>query len=183
MGAGYWNLIAESVGGDVETFLRQFASITSGYQQKYFKRRLECLEKVRVVPMNRLFDGWTIDHLRRFGDFRKKECYSNALHTAELLEHIDEVSLMGKVVKKPEVKYVEGYLLTLGLPIDHAFNKIGDWYFDVTMDLLHDRVEEDCYWKIGEWSYREALKLMCETGYYGGVFDTLFRKSCDEDVE
>lgn len=160
-------MIAESVDGDVAAFLRQFASITSGYQQKYFKRRLECLEKVRVVPMSELFDKWTVDHLRRFGGYRKKECYSNALHTAELLDRIDEVTLMGKTVRNPEVRYVEGYLLTLGLPIDHAFNKIGDWYFDVTMDLLHGRVDGDSYWTVGEWGYSEALRIMGDNGYYG----------------
>ena len=51
------------------------------------------------------------------------------------------------------------------------------------MDLLHGRVDGDSYWTVGEWGYSEALRIMGDNGYYGGVFDTLFRKSCDEDVE
>lgn len=85
-------------------------------------------------------------------------------------------------MENPEVKYVEGYMTVIGIPIDHAFNKIGDYYFDVTVDFLLDSKDKGDYNVIGEWDYREALSIMAEEGYYGGVFDTLFKNSYKENV-
>lgn len=178
----YIEFITESDDHSTANMLKNFARLSSGYQKEYFERKLSCLRQIEVHSVYDLFESDVIDRLRKYGRFQKKECYSNSLHAANILESIGKLSVNGQVMENPEVKYVEGYMTVIGIPIDHAFNKIGDYYFDVTVDFLLDSKDKGDYSVIGEWDYREALSIMAEEGYYGGVFDTLFKNSYKENV-
>ena len=86
------------------------------------KAKLNALTEVEVVPLSELFDKKTITEIKKRVRPVPKECYSNSFHTAEFLSEFD-------------VEYCEGYIVFMGIPIEHAFNKIGDKYFDVTQEL------------------------------------------------
>lgn len=182
----YIEFITESSSNSIVDMLRFFAEQSSGYQRDYFNKKLESVKHVKCTSVYELFDASTINILKRNGRFKKKECYSNALHTAQILESFDEITLNidGKTYGLEDIKYVEGYMTLYGsFPIDHAFNKIGDYYFDVTAELVLKDISFDDYYSIGEWNSDEALRIMAKTGYYGGVFDTIFRNSIKEDVK
>lgn len=178
----YKEYISETSDNSVADMLQQFVTLTSGYQKEYYKKRLDCLNRVPMHSVHELFDKETADLLKRLGRFKKKECYANALHASEIIQSMGEVYILGEKVENPEVKYVEGYVLVFGIPIDHAFNRIGDHWFDVTMDFALGDKEVSPHYSVGEWNYAEALRMMCEEGFYGGLFDKVFRDTYKQNV-
>ena len=178
----YIEFITENEDHSVVNMLKQFAKLSSGYQRDYFNHKLECLKRVEISSVRDLFDPKTVERLDAIGKFKKKECYANALHAAQILNNMDNVTFLGENVGSVEVEYVEGYMCYGVIPIEHAFNKVGDYYFDVTREFLFDTTNEE-YFKVGEWTFDEALDIMEESGYYGGVFDTVFRNSYKEKLK
>ena len=70
--------------------------------------------------------------------------------------------------------YCEGYTSYMGIPIEHAFNKVGDKYIDITSELvLKKDVTDDEYVLLGEFTKEDVYKVTNETGYYGGVYNKL----------
>lgn len=63
----------------------------------------------------------------------KKECYNNSWRYIQ--DHYNE-----------KAKYILGYLLYMGVPIEHAWVKVGTEHFDVTLDPKND----DEYWQVCE---------------------------------
>lgn len=79
----------------------------------------------------------------------------------------------------PDVQYVEGKVqLECGIGIEHAFNRRGDRYFDITWELaLHNSVKGVPYLSIGEYTATQVSEVAVETGCYGGVFNNLYIKT------
>lgn len=96
---------------------------------------------------------------------KKKMCYRNS-HLLTLLF-------------PDKVKYVEGRFSCsfIGLPIDHAFNRVGDKYVDVTVELaLKEDVTEHEYIEFAEYDSEQIDSAAYETGYYGEYYKFYWMK-------
>ena len=89
-------------------------------QRKYFADTIDVAKRVEVVPAADVFDEREIELIRRTVRPAVKECYKNA-HLLTLLF-------------PDRVRYVEGKTHTV-IPIDHAFNRVGDKYIDITFEF------------------------------------------------
>lgn len=90
-------------------------------QHKYFSDTIDVAKRVEVVPVSEVFNEREIELIRRVVRPEKQACYKNA-HLLTLLF--------------PErVRYCEGKTLAI-IPIDHAFNKVGDKYVDITFEMV-----------------------------------------------
>lgn len=76
----------------------------------------------------------------------------------------------------PDVLYCEGKVTCFGsLSIDHAWNKVGDKYVDITLELaLQQDVTEEQYMVLGEYDEKTINKVAQQTGYYGQIFQALY---------
>lgn len=144
----------------------------SGIQQELAKKKLDSLKAVSCVPLTEAVGEDAAKKTIERVKIAKKECYANALHTAECLRSLD-------------VKYCEGWMMLYGIPIEHAFNKVGDTYFDVTAEIaLGDDVTKTEYYVIGEWDPDTALQIMASGDQcYGEVFNKQFFKSHTEKIK
>ncbi|QIR16496.1 hypothetical protein [Shewanella aestuarii] len=87
------------------------------------------LKQVTLEPC----PDWMIEACAEF----KKDayCHFNTMHLQDVI-----VNLLPKE-QSQQVKYVIGYVLR-GVPIEHAFLKIGDKYFDPTIDVSETQDDE-----------------------------------------
>lgn len=144
--------------------LKLIASVTDGYQRDYYE---QMLKDARIVKCSSVYDVFNEDEIARIKKLvrpKKKECYANAYHLTSC--------------GIPNVLYCEGYMSLKGLPIEHAFNKVGDKYVDITAELaLGEDVDGNEYVLLGEYDGDTALQTMAEDGYYGGVYNKMFLKN------
>lgn len=64
------------------------------------------------------------------------------------------------------------------IPIDHAFNKVGDAYIDITFEFaLHENPSIYEYVTFGEYDAKTIRKAALETGYYGEIYKWLYYQS------
>lgn len=156
-----------------ETMVRSLVEITSGRQKEMYSAMLKDLRPVKCVPLGEVFTPEEIRTIRNTVRPKMKECYSNAYHFASRLD-----GAFGK-----PILYCEGYMDTFGLPVEHAFNKVGDLYVDITAELvLGDDVAKSEYSLIGEWDDRTALRAMALDGCYGCVYQKLYMKSHQDGI-
>ena len=116
-------------------------------QKEYYDDLLENLQEVKCVSIHDIFTEDEIIKISRRCNIESKGCYKNAFKVAELFQDKD-------------IKYCEGFYGFNNFFIDHAFNKIGDKYFDITMELLHnDNVSEHFYATYGEFSIYDCYNV------------------------
>lgn len=97
---------------------------------------------------------------------QKNECYKNAT----LLSLADK-----------SFKYVEGRVSAMAFPIDHAFNVIDGHYVDITLEyVLGKDVTSDSYIVIGEYEQHELMRATLENGFYGGVYDFMYKERINQ---
>lgn len=137
--------------------LKSFASICSGKQKEWYEKMLADARVVKVSPLSDIFTPDEIEIIKKVVRPQKKQCYKNAILTATLLT-------------KKGVKYCEGKCTCCGIGLDHAFNKIGDRYFDVTAELALGKLDAQEYMVLGEYSPKEVLQVIEKQGYYGDVY-------------
>lgn len=91
---------------------------------------------------------------------KQKECYRNAHLLCEAF---------------PErIMYCEGKV-NVPIPIDHAFNKVGDAYIDITFEFaLNENPSIYEYVTFGEYDAKTIRKAVLKTGYYGEVYRLLY---------
>ena len=135
----------------------------SGSQREFYDAMLKDARCVTCTPLKELFTPREIALIRSSIRPQKKECYRNA--------HLMALYF-------PDVEYVEGKVqLDCGLGIEHAFNRRGDRYFDITWELvLHNSVEGVPYLSIGEYTATQINEIAIENGYYGDIFRHLYIK-------
>ena len=81
------------------------------------------------------------------------------------------------------ILYCEGFMSTFGIPIEHAFNKVGDVYVDITKELaLKESPSDTEYIVLGEYNSIDALQAMAVEGYYGNVYRQMFIDSHKKEV-
>lgn len=140
------------------------AKCCTGTQKKYYQQVLDSAKEIDVVLLNEVFTKEEIRDIKRYARPEKKMCYKNATLLMQLFPD--------------KVKYVEGRVSVCGLGIDHAFNKVGDKYIDVTFELcLREDVRCHDYISIGEYDIDTVAKVIVETKQYGNVFKSLLLKS------
>ena len=61
--------------------------------------------------------------------------------------------------------------------IEHAWNKVGDKYVDITMELVLDRdPTKEEYMALGEYEQETVVSICSEVGFYGSVYLILYNK-------
>ena len=147
------------------TDIEAFASLASGNQKEYFRGLLNAAKPVEVVSIKDVFTKEEIKMIKRLVSPKKKMCYRNS-HLLTLLF-------------PDKAKYVEGRFSCsfIGLPIDHAFNRVGDKYVDVTVELaLKEDVTEHEYIEFAEYDAEQIESAAYETGYYGEIYKFYWMK-------
>lgn len=104
-----------------------------------------------------------MDYIRNVIKPKPKECYRNAYLLCEAF---------------PErILYCEGRT-NVPIPIDHAFNKVGDAYIDITFEFaLNENPSIYEYVTFGEYDANTIRKAVLETGYYGEIYKWLYYQS------
>lgn len=125
-------------------------------QRKYFADTIDVAKRVEVVPAADVFNEREIELIRRVVRPEVKGCYRNA-HLLTLLF-------------PDRVRYVEGKTHTV-IPIDHAFNRVGDKYIDITFEfaLELDPTQYE-YVAFGEYPAGVIEEITNQTGYYGDIY-------------
>lgn len=130
-------------------------------QDAFHKHSLLCAVSVKVTPMSEVFTEKELLRIKKLNP-KVKQCYKNSLDLARLFPG--------------RVQYVEGKTLVCGVPIDHAFNKVGDKYVDVTLDLvLNDNVRSKEYVSLLEVPYEEVVRLNSLSSFLGDCFVSKYK--------
>lgn len=125
-------------------------------QLLFYKRSLEDARDVKVVPLSEVLSQQQIERIKTIINPQPKECYRNATLLSQYLN----------------CAYVEGKTLVGGIfGAEHAFNRIGDKYVDITLELaLGKDVTKEEYITQGEWSAEECIDISVSRGVYGGLY-------------
>lgn len=143
--------------------IEAFAALTSGRQQEYYLDLLSIVKPVEVVSIKDVFTKDEIKEIKRFVRPKVKMCYKNSHYLTCLFPD--------------KVRYVEGRFSRYGLPIDHAFNRVGDKYVDITVELaLKEDVSESEYIAYAEYDQEQMVEAAVATGYYGDYYNYYWLK-------
>jgi len=73
------------------------------------------------------------------------------------------------------VQYCEGKVLAF-FPIEHAFNRVGDKYVDITFEFALNDTEllQHEYVVFGEYDLQTINRVTKETGYYGDIYRNVY---------
>lgn len=117
------------------------------------------LKPCNVVSVKELFTEEQIKIMKTLVE--PKQCFKNAYQIAEILRHPDS-----------RIQYVEGRALAAGfLPIEHAWNKVGDKYFDATFELaLGYDVTQESYALLQEYKVSKVREVLLQRKYYGEIY-------------
>ena len=117
------------------------------------------LKPCDVVSVRELFTEEQIRIMKTLVE--PKQCFKNAFSIADILRHTDS-----------RIQYVEGRVLVANfLPIEHAWNKVGDKYFDATFELaLGYDVTKESYAMLQEYKVSKVREVLLERKYYGEIY-------------
>lgn len=150
--------------------LCQITEIMSGNQREYYERMLSDATPVRIAPLSEVFDEETIKLIKTQIRPESKLCFKNATMLCTLFPD--------------RVKYVEGRFTVCGLfSTEHAWNKVGDKYIDITMEIALERnPAEEEYIALGEYDESEILPYLFESKVYGGIYEQKFLENYGKDL-
>lgn len=132
-------------------------------QRKYFQCLLKSAKPVQIVRAADILEDFELEYIKHVLKPKPKECYKNS-HL--LCEAFPERFL-----------YCEGRV-NVPIPIDHAFNKVGDVYIDITFEFaLHEDPTIYEYVTFGEYDAETIQISSLATGYYGDVYRYLYYKA------
>lgn len=142
--------------------LRMFATLTKGSKQcKHYKNLIRDAREVKVVSYKDVLTKEQIEWVENVMKPKRGECYKNAT----LLAH------------KFNLEYVEGQSYNV-IPIDHAFNRVGDKYIDVTYEFaLKEDVTKNEYITFGIYDIGKVIDICLKTGVYGGIYEYYEREN------
>ena len=120
---------------------------------------------LEFAVMGQMYDvlNYELEYIQHVIKPRPKQCYRNSHLLCEAF---------------PErILYCEGKT-NVPIPIDHAFNKVGDAYIDITFEFaLHENPSIYEYVTFGEYDAKTIRKAVLETGYYGEIYKWLYYQS------
>lgn len=150
--------------------LRQLAEIMDGKAKKYYESMIADATPVRITPLSEVFNEYEIDMIKRVIKPEAKQCYKNASDLCVLFPD--------------RVKYVEGRFTVCGLfSTEHAWNKVGDKYIDITMEIALERNSaEEEYIALGEYDESEILPYLFESKVYGDIYEQKFLENYGKDL-
>lgn len=143
--------------------LRTIAGIVSGSQAEFYNQMLKDAKPIKVAKLAEVYSTQEIAQIKALVDPQPKLCYKNATLFALYF---------------PGVEYVEGKMTCFGkFGIEHAWNKVGDKYIDITMELALERdPSEEEYLALGEYDAATVSKICLDREYYGEVYQEMLRK-------
>lgn len=125
-------------------------------QKRYYQDLLKSSEPVEIVRASDVLNQYEIDYIRHVIKPKPKECYQNAHLLCEAFPD--------------RIMYCEGRV-DVPIPIDHAFNKVGDAYIDITFEFaLHENPSVYDYVVFGEYDYQTIRRAIIQNGYFGEVY-------------
>lgn len=129
-------------------------------QRQYFADTIAVAKRVEIVRAADVFNDYELEIIRDVLKPQPQQCYRNAHLLCQLF---------------PErVQYCEGKVLAF-FPIEHAFNRVGDKYVDITFEFaLHENPSIYEYVTFGEYDAKTIRKAVLETGYYGEIYKWLY---------
>lgn len=126
-------------------------------QKQYFADTIAVAKRVGIVRAADVFDDYELEIIRDVLKPQPQQCYRNAHLLCQLF---------------PErVRYCEGKTNAFIL-IDHAFNRVGDKYVDITFEFALNDPDLLGYEYVvfGEYDLPEIERMTKKTGYYGDVY-------------
>ena len=144
----------------IVTQLRQFSELCSGRQKMFYEQQLRDVHKVQCVSIHDVFDATEIYRIKRYVKPEPRMCYRNAHLLTALFPD--------------RVQYIEGYVAIFngGWGIEHAWNKVGDVYVDVTFEMaLNEDPTKELYMALGTYNLATITEVTSETGYYGSIYN------------
>lgn len=137
-------------------------------QKRYYQELLRSAKPVEVVRAVDVLENYELEYIQHVLKPQKKECYRNAHLLCEAFPD--------------RFQYCEGKV-NVPFSIDHAFNKVGDVYIDITFEFaLHDNPTEYEYVTIGEYGAEIIRNAAFQTGYYGQVFRWLYYQNMKKET-
>lgn len=147
----------------LEKFYQYFdleISVCRGSKRAEFIQAIrDDLKPCKVVSVRELFTEEQVMLMENIVE--PKQCFKNAYNLADIIRHPDGC-----------VKYVEGRVLIANfLPIEHAWNCIGDKYFDATFELaLGKDVTTENYALLAEYDLKRVREIILERKYWGEIY-------------
>lgn len=148
----------------LEKFYQYFDLEISAWQgskrAEFIQAIRDDLKPCKVVSVRELFTEEQVRFMKSIVE--PKQCFKNAYSLAYInIKHPDG-----------RVKYVEGRALVANfLPIEHAWNCIGDKYFDATFELaLGKDVTTENYALLAEYGLKQVTEIILERKYWGEIY-------------
>ena len=144
-------------------YIKNLCRVSEGETRQMWNEYKRRSKVVKLTPIREVLTDEEINFILEYIRPIKHECYRNAHEATRILG----------------VKYVEGFVEVGGLPIDHAFNKRGDKYFDITTELV---LKEQCKEYVSTWELEglECTRISFITGVYGSygrfLFDVILQR-------
>ena len=144
-------------------YIKNLCRVSEGETRQMWNEYKRRSKVVQLTPIREVLTEAEINFILEYIKPRQHECYRNAHEATRILG----------------VKYVEGFVEVGGLPIDHAFNKRGDKYFDITTELV---LKEPCKEYVSTWELDglECARISLITGVYGSygrfLFDEILKR-------
>lgn len=150
--------------------LCQLAEIMSGRAKKYYESMIADATPIRIAPLSEVFDEETIKLIKTQIRPEPKLCFKNATLLCTMFPD--------------RVKYVEGkFTVAHTISTEHAWNKVGDKYIDITMEIALERnPAEEEYIALGEYDESEILPYLFESKVYGGIYEQKFLEDYGKDL-
>lgn len=128
-------------------------------QTKFYADMISDAKEVEVVPVSKVFSAAEVRQIIEVIRPQKRQCYRNAALLSEMFPN--------------KVRYVEGFTRQY-FNIEHAFNKVGDKYVDITFELaLGGDVTKNEYVSLIEASSEEVLK---DIGEHNNITGDYYRR-------
>lgn len=138
-------------------YIKNLCRVSEGETRQMWNEYKRRSKVVKLTPIREVLTDEEINFILEYIRPRQNECYRNAHEATRILG----------------VKYVEGFVEVGGLPIDHAFNRRGDKYFDITFELV---LKEEAKEYVSSWDINglECNRIALATGIYGSYGRFLF---------
>ena len=149
-------------------YFKQVADMVKGNPQgEFWQWKVDHAHEVQMTPTAEIRKQYPdinryLSHTHV--DVNLKECYGNS---GKLALYCDNV------------EYVEGEISYMGVPIEHAWNKIDGKYFDITKDTLFANEKAyDEYVAVIELSMEQFAKYMYKYKHWGGwIYEEFMRQT------
>lgn len=126
-------------------------------QREFFVKMYHDAKPVKVSSVNEVFSSDEIQLIKDVVAPKKHQCYRNALLLAELFPD--------------KCKYVEGFGYGKIIRVEHAFNRIGDKYVDITWEMvLNDDTQTIPYVSLIEADFDEVCDDLTKHGNITGEY-------------